>query len=92
MTEIGKVKRALTWDDGDGFECAKYAEGAQSGQISYFDGQRGVAGKDDDKVEPIPRTSKIRQPIENQSFGHGFNHHFTRVYAQEHVPADDMTK
>ena len=75
-----------TWYDGDGFECAEYAEGAQSGQIADLDGQRGVAGEDDDKVEPIPRTAQIRQPVEDQSLGHGFDHHLARVDAQEHVP------
>lgn len=81
-----------TWDDGDGFECTEDAEGAQSGQIADLDGQGGVSGKDDDKVQPIPRTPKIRQPIQDQSFGHGFNHHFARVNAQEHVPGHGQTK
>jgi hypothetical protein len=75
-----------TWDDGNGFECPEYAEGSQSGEIADLDGQSGVAGENDDKVQPIPRAAQIRQTVKDQSFGHGFDHHFTRVDAQEHVP------
>jgi hypothetical protein len=75
-----------TWDDGNGFKCPEYAEGSQSGEIADLDGQSGVAGEDDDKVEPIPRAAQIRQTVKDQSFGHGFDHHFARVDAQEHVP------
>lgn len=81
-----KKNGVCTWDDGNGFECAEYAEGSQSGEIADLDGQCGVTGENDDKVQPIPRTAQIRQTVKDQSFGHGFDHHFTRVDAQEHVP------
>ena len=76
----------MTWDDGDGLEGAQDAEGAQSGQVADLDAHGGVAGEDDDEVEPVPRTAQVRHPVQDQALGHGLDHHFARVDPQEHVP------
>lgn len=69
----------LTWHYGNRLQRSQHTKGAQASQVAHLYEYGRVAGRDDNKVQPVPRVSQVRILVQQESFGDYLDNHFGSV-------------